>query len=320
MIWVKKKKSGSLTSSEESEGSGSGSKEQMLVPVNFKHKAGDGTKTRDHHLSEIVPALQAKAGRTQASFVVSGLIQSRGLETRKDDVSHCLKGQGKGSAGNFIVLNATNPHNKTEKREFHPAEVTRSVKSGFRNQQESFVACGTATLTDMQPTSTTGTTTKNGAQGISEKSKPRIFQTLICSVLGSRVSLFRLLAEGRVSRILEVLFSLRFVGSHQRKNLDCCYSKMSRGSYLTMKEGLSPESSYRWMNWGMMSNGRFLTVGILEYRRTGNECSLSAILEKNVDSQYFLSKKAQEFLVRRMEENKKMDRGFAARLILDTEP
>lgn len=35
--------------------------------------------------------------------VESGLIHSRGFETRKDGISHCLKGAGGGSSGNFIL-------------------------------------------------------------------------------------------------------------------------------------------------------------------------------------------------------------------------
>jgi site-specific DNA-cytosine methylase len=36
-------------------------------------------------------------------IVESGLIHSRGFETRKDGISHCLKGGGGGSSGNFLL-------------------------------------------------------------------------------------------------------------------------------------------------------------------------------------------------------------------------
>ena len=136
----------------------------------------------------------------------------------------------------------------------------------------------------------------------SEKSMRNQSQTLICSARDSPASLFPLLGSGRVSRILEALFSLRYVGSHQRKNLDYCCSKMSRDSYLTMKDALSQESSYLWMNWGMMSNGRYLTVRISECHKTGNACSLSDILEERVDKRYFLSEKQQIALSKSMDE------------------
>jgi hypothetical protein len=45
------------------------------------------------------------------------------------------------------------------------------------------------------------------------------------------------------------------------------------------------------MNWGMTVNGKCLTARISESHRTGKECSLSDILEEQVDQKYFLSEK-----------------------------
>lgn len=43
----------------------------LLVPDNWAHKAGDGMKTRKHHLKkDYHPALQANTGSTQASYVL----------------------------------------------------------------------------------------------------------------------------------------------------------------------------------------------------------------------------------------------------------
>ena len=42
----------------------------FVVPDNFKHKAGDGLATRNHHLSGIHPALQANCGATQATYLL----------------------------------------------------------------------------------------------------------------------------------------------------------------------------------------------------------------------------------------------------------
>lgn len=42
----------------------------LLTPINFKHKAGDGTKTRERKVSQIMPALQANCGETQATYVL----------------------------------------------------------------------------------------------------------------------------------------------------------------------------------------------------------------------------------------------------------
>lgn len=40
----------------------------FIVPDNFSHKAGDGLKTRKHHLKDIHPALQAQPGGTQLTL------------------------------------------------------------------------------------------------------------------------------------------------------------------------------------------------------------------------------------------------------------
>lgn len=42
----------------------------LLTPMNFNHKAGDGTKTREHKVSQMMPALQANCGATQATYVL----------------------------------------------------------------------------------------------------------------------------------------------------------------------------------------------------------------------------------------------------------
>ena len=42
----------------------------ILAPINFNHKAGDGTKTREHRVISIVPALQANCGETQCPYVL----------------------------------------------------------------------------------------------------------------------------------------------------------------------------------------------------------------------------------------------------------
>ena len=41
----------------------------LLTPNNWKHKAGDGTKTRNRRISEIHPALQANTGASQQTYL-----------------------------------------------------------------------------------------------------------------------------------------------------------------------------------------------------------------------------------------------------------
>ena len=46
-------------------------------------------------------------------------------------------------------------------------------------------------------------------------------------------------------------------------------------------------------NWGMIANGKCLTARISASHRIEKECSLSDILEEQVDPKYFLSEKTQ---------------------------
>lgn len=45
-------------------------KQLLIVPINFKHKAGDGIVTRQHKLSDLSPALQSNCGETQCTYVL----------------------------------------------------------------------------------------------------------------------------------------------------------------------------------------------------------------------------------------------------------
>ena len=47
----------------------------------------------------------------------------------------------------------------------------------------------------------------------------------------------------------------------------------------------------------MTQNGRLSTVPILVSLRTGKECSLSDILEQNVDKKYILSDKMKNYVL-----------------------
>lgn len=56
---------------------------KVLAPNNWKHKAGDGTVTRERTEKEIVPALQATAGQTQQSFLKVKVATKKGYEEAK---------------------------------------------------------------------------------------------------------------------------------------------------------------------------------------------------------------------------------------------
>ena len=41
-----------------------------ITPINYRHKSGDGTRTRRHNIAFIHPTLQANCGGTQMTFVL----------------------------------------------------------------------------------------------------------------------------------------------------------------------------------------------------------------------------------------------------------
>ena len=66
-------------------------------------------------------------------------------------------------------------------------------------------------------------------------------QTSICSAEDSHVNLFQLLEKGRVSKILEVLYSMKYVESWNPRNLEYSSSKMSKDSSQQTMEGISQQ-------------------------------------------------------------------------------
>src|SRR5699024_3447730 len=67
--------------------------------------------------------------------------------------------------------------------------------------------------------------------------------------------------------------------------------KTSKGYYTTTKGTRSLQSLVRFMNSGMMLNGMFSTVRILEFPKVERESILSDILESSVNQSYYLTEK-----------------------------
>jgi DNA (cytosine-5)-methyltransferase 1 len=57
-------------------------------------------------LNDIAPTVSSHSYHENNMVVESGLIHSRGFETRKDGISHCIKGAEGGSSKNFIKVSA----------------------------------------------------------------------------------------------------------------------------------------------------------------------------------------------------------------------
>ena len=90
------------------------------------------------------------------------------------------------------------------------------------------------------------------------------------------------------SRLLELL---------PLKNLSISSSKMYPDCLTTTKAGHLKQSSVRWMSWGTMFVGRYLTAKISAFPSQEIGCSLSDILEENVPEKYYLSRKQAEKLL-----------------------
>ena len=87
-------------------------------------------------------------------------------------------------------------------------------------------------------------------------------------------------------------------GFLKKKDHDIWYSKTSKVYLVTTAEGLSRQSLGFSPTWGIALNGRYLTAKTSEFPRTESECSLSDILEENVDEKYFLSPQVTERIMK----------------------
>ncbi|ARU13200.1 DNA methyltransferase [Streptococcus phage P0095] len=125
----------------------------------------------------------------------------------------------------------------------------------------------------------------------SQRKKSKKSDKSMLSAQDFRVSLSALLVQDEVLKIQTELSSLKSQGSLPFSNLSIYSSRTSRGLLAMIKGTPLRQSSDHWMSWGMMSNGKCLTARILESPKTENECSLSDILEEQVEDKYFLSLK-----------------------------
>ena len=103
----------------------------------------------------------------------------------------------------------------------------------------------------------------------------------------------------KASAIVEVRYFLKSQGSLNKNGHAFYCLKTSKGFYLTTKAIRSLQSLPRLMNWGMIVNGKLLTQKITESHKTGNEYSLSDILEDRPDPKYFLSEGQTKKLLKR---------------------
>ena len=124
-----------------------------------------------------------------------------------------------------------------------------------------------------------------------EQSIRKTCPILILSLADSRARRSVSAVKEMDSRTPEERCSLKLPGLPRLKDLSICCLKTSPDSSITTEDEHSESSSIRWMNWGMMSRGKCLTAKITECRKPDAGCTLSDIIEKNVQEKYYLSHK-----------------------------
>lgn len=125
----------------------------------------------------------------------------------------------------------------------------------------------------------------------------KMFQKPTVTVSDFLVRLSVLLETDEVLKMHEELYFLKSCGLLKRDSLKYYSQKTLRDFSTTKGESRSTLSSIQWQTWGTLSNGKCLTADISECRRIERECSLSDILETEVDDKYFLSQQTIQRLI-----------------------
>ena len=105
------------------------------------------------------------------------------------------------------------------------------------------------------------------------------------------------LDEGKDLPMQEEPFSLKLPDWLQTNDLRIFSLKTYPVCFRMTKGGRFTPSSVRYLNWGIMSNGKCLTARISESPSQGSGCILSDILMEDVPEKYYLSQKQMEQLL-----------------------
>jgi hypothetical protein len=246
------------------------SKKRIKVVGNL----GSGHEAQNvHDPTGIAPTVRENHGKT-TKIVVQALTERRTEEAKK--IRRQMQKQGKDWC-------------PRREKELVPRQDNIANNLTATQTVEQLVSV-TPKSTLGQPPSTETTTPTPATE-----MQPELFgrQSLISTFLSqdSLAKVFRLLGKEAVSKIVEELYSLKSQGHYPLKDLNFVCWRMSK-DYSHMITGEPLElSSQPFLSWGIFSNGRYLTARISEFPRTGNESSLSDVLESEVSEKYFLSSK-----------------------------
>ena len=126
----------------------------------------------------------------------------------------------------------------------------------------------------------------------SQKSITEQCRILTCSLEARHAKAGQMQDSEKGLRMTEEICSSNILKSLKPKNPSILWLRMLPDC-LVIRRGEATESSLkRFANWGIACAGVCLTAQISELPKTGKECILWDILEKEVPSKYWLSEKA----------------------------
>lgn len=126
----------------------------------------------------------------------------------------------------------------------------------------------------------------------------KTFRTSTSSPLDFLAKTCQLLESGTALQVAEAVCSLKRCGLSMSADPIILSLKTSKGFYQVTEDGTLSQFSEQSANLGFITpNGNCLILRTSAFPKTGSGCSLSDILEEEVDEKYFLSKKIQERLV-----------------------
>lgn len=134
-------------------------------------------------------------------------------------------------------------------------------------------------------------TIKTSPPALSRK-KSRILKRslmLNSSRLDSRAKTFHEEARSKALKELEAAYSGRHTEQYGVQNLRIFSLKTQMNSQKSIEGEISSQSSTAFRNWGIVSNGKFLTAQLSEYLNKDAELSLSGILESSPGKECFPS-------------------------------
>ncbi len=140
-------------------------------------------------------------------------------------------------------------------------------------------------------------TEESGSAMTQEILKQNECRTLIFYVRDFLARHSQSLDEGKDLPMQEEPFSLKLPDWLQTNDLRIFSLKTYPVCFRMTKGGRFTPSSVRYLNWGIMSNGKCLTARISESPSQGSGCILSDILMEDVPEKYYLSQKQMEQLL-----------------------